>query len=529
MEEIAKNSKKIIIIKLIISFCSIVCIAIALSAEKYILTILLTIYTLIFIVFAVVGFRKISKIFFNNTSVHARSKIVSLIILIMTILILVVPMGISPLHNGEIDEHRNQYELLAEAMTKGNLNLYPEENTSQLDNLNNPYDPIERAEKGVSFHWDHAYFQGKYYVYFGVVPVITLFLPFRLLFGVSLPTWNATQFFTTLFLIGLFVLLKRLKRQYNIFLPIKAFGLYFVTISFISCWFISSAPELYCTAQSSALCFSIWSFCFFMFAIANKQSWKKYLYIFLSSLSGALIIGCRPSMIIVESIIFVIYIKEFLINDKRKLLNTFIYLAPYIIVGISQMFYNYIRFDNLFEFGQSFQLTEADQRHYSSFLTRMFDCSMIYNLLLCFFGFGKQIPLVFPGIFWEYLIFWFVLFLVKRTCRNQIHKSNLKIVILVTLATICAEIVIQLISTPMMLERYKADWLWLLGIIVYLIFFAEWKANKNYRKKIEAVFCYLCFASISACLFLFFVPTTDGNLAYCYFPDWISNIMMCIQ
>ena len=43
-----------------------------------------------------------------------------------------------------------------------------------------------RKEAGVSVHWDHAYYNGHYYMYFGVVPVLLLFLPFRLLTGQAL-------------------------------------------------------------------------------------------------------------------------------------------------------------------------------------------------------------------------------------------------------------------------------------------------------------------------------------------------------
>ena len=39
-----------------------------------------------------------------------------------------------------------------------------------LKNLSNPYDDTLRTAEGVETKWDYAYYNGKYYVYFGALP-----------------------------------------------------------------------------------------------------------------------------------------------------------------------------------------------------------------------------------------------------------------------------------------------------------------------------------------------------------------------
>ncbi|MDR3209554.1 MAG: hypothetical protein LBT36_02885, partial [Oscillospiraceae bacterium] len=56
-----------------------------------------------------------------------------------------------------------------------------------------PYDPAYRSAHGVSVHWDTAYYNGKYYSYYGIVPVLLSFLPFTLATGGHLPTQLAVM------------------------------------------------------------------------------------------------------------------------------------------------------------------------------------------------------------------------------------------------------------------------------------------------------------------------------------------------
>jgi hypothetical protein len=55
----------------------------------------------------------------------------------------------------------------------------------ELLKLDDPYDPQKRPP-GVGLH-DASYYHGRYCLYFGAAPVVTLMLPFQLLTGMDLP------------------------------------------------------------------------------------------------------------------------------------------------------------------------------------------------------------------------------------------------------------------------------------------------------------------------------------------------------
>ena len=69
-----------------------------------------------------------------------------------------------------------------DAFLKGQLHLDVEANEKLLA-LENPYDPAARAEAEVQYLWDHAFYGGKYYSYFGAAPLIAVHAPIYFLTG----------------------------------------------------------------------------------------------------------------------------------------------------------------------------------------------------------------------------------------------------------------------------------------------------------------------------------------------------------
>ena len=138
------------------------------------------------------------------TDCGRREKITIGVVLVILILLCTLPMGLAPGWNGEDPGATNQYELVAEAILNGHINIDNGDVDPLLLQMDNPYDPQARVDLGVDYRWDTAYYHGHYYMYFGVVPVFLLFLPFRLITGMSLTTYHATQVFVALFICGVF-------------------------------------------------------------------------------------------------------------------------------------------------------------------------------------------------------------------------------------------------------------------------------------------------------------------------------------
>jgi hypothetical protein len=86
-----------------------------------------------------------------------------------------IPPGGPPRIHGEESDHFN---LLSRGFQKRHLYL-DREVPAALLNAGNPYDPVSRGN--VTILHDASFFQGKYYIYFGPAPVVTLLLPFSVI------------------------------------------------------------------------------------------------------------------------------------------------------------------------------------------------------------------------------------------------------------------------------------------------------------------------------------------------------------
>ena len=107
-------------------------------------------------------------------------------------------------------EPYDYYNLLAEGFRHGHLytSRIPDPALLQLDD---PYDPVANAPYRVH---DMSYWKGHYYLYFGVAPVLLVFLPFRILTGFYLPEAFVVVLFCSMGFAFSAALLSELRRRW---------------------------------------------------------------------------------------------------------------------------------------------------------------------------------------------------------------------------------------------------------------------------------------------------------------------------
>ena len=76
-----------------------------------------------------------------------------------------------------------QYGALAHSLLNGRLDLEKDPPAAMAE-LENPYDTAARQAAAHDALWDVAYYNGRYYVYFGIVPCLLFQLPFEALTGI---------------------------------------------------------------------------------------------------------------------------------------------------------------------------------------------------------------------------------------------------------------------------------------------------------------------------------------------------------
>lgn len=204
-----------------------------------------------------------------------------------------------------------------------------------LKNLEDPYDTSER--QNVKYLWDFAYYNGKYYLYFGIVPAILIFTPYKLITGQYISVVQVGKIFAILFTIFLCLLIKRICMKYFKNIPYKILIMCCVMAHFGSLvlW-LCSRLMLYEFIILSSITFSVIGLYFYFLATKDEEN-INHLQLFICCTCLALAVGCRPTTLLVSFIIvpklLSIFIKKCKEKDKKSIIN--------MIVAVRITIYNY--------------------------------------------------------------------------------------------------------------------------------------------------------------------------------------------
>lgn len=408
-----------------------------------------------------------------------------------------------------------------EAFVSGSIPLL-EEPSEELKNMENPYDNVERTNKGIYYLYDVAYYNGHYYNYFGVAPILTSILPFRLITGMYTHTYifNFIYIFGTA--IALAFLYKRLVDKYISNISLCEFYLGFYAIFFGANIFTLLRGAKYDIVVSSGIMFLLISINLAMSIYDNKK--YKYLKLILLGITTALVVLSKPNLIVYYLIIvFFLLISMKGLNLKEKIKDGIFVLIPLGIFAVFQMILNYLRFDNIFEFGAKYQLTSFNMtscmsftfgKIFAGFMEYLFripninplrfpfvfintDTSLVSINEVCYEN--RLVGLIAIPILWIYL---FINNIFKKTENSEIKlfiklcivSSFIAIIINTCLGGIC--------------EAYAIDFKLFLCIGAIMLLLKIIEQNKD-KKEIKKLFLIICIVTI--CLMIPISFTTEQN------------------
>ena len=408
--------------------------------------------------------------------------------------------------------HHRQYHELAEAMAEGRVYLDTEPSEGLLQ-AENPYDTIFLQANDISYRADYAYFEGKYYVYFGVVPELLLYLPCYLVTGRHLPNYMAVFLFYSGFILAVFALFREVVRQwfpgipYRIYLAVST-----LTVCCGNYLFIIARPDLYDTPIMAANMFTVaglWLWIKGKHQISHKRRSACYLG---GSLSMALVAGCRPQMLLFSLLAIPLFWKE--VMKERKLFgkkgigDTLCLCLPYGAVALGIMYYNQARFGSPLDFGAAYSLTSNDMTK------RSFN---FHQTLLGLWHFFLQPPAVssdFPFLNGiqigsasymgklnaEYTYggmlacnaFLWVLLRLNRG-RESLKKKGIWGIVLMS-AAVSLLLAIVDVTGAGILQRYMVDMIWGVWLAAALLLFslAEDACGEEGRRRVMAAITGIC-------------------------------------
>lgn len=373
-----------------------------------------------------------------------------------------------------------QYGALAHSLLNGRLDLEKDPPEGMLS-LENPYDTAARQQAAPDALWDVAYYEGRYYVYFGLVPCLLFQLPFEALTGVGdLPPSLPMILLSWLFIWASFGCVKQALRRW---FPRASAAVYLLTATGVAAgsqiWYLLLRPSVYEYAILCGAAFvmlGLWQW----LAAANTPVEKRgrlLSHLALGSLCMALVAGCRPQMelfaVLALPIFWQRYVRQKRLVSRAGAGEAAAFLLPVIAVAAVLMWYNAARFGSPFDFGANYNLTSNDMTR------RGFGVGRIAPAVLTFLFGVPGVSTVFPylsatrmstnymgltitelfygGAFVCLPLLWGLA--VLPLARRRLDKQrDLRAWLLLTLA---AMLVLAILDCEMagMLYRYQSDWL----------------------------------------------------------------------
>ncbi len=398
--------------------------------------------------------------------------------------------------------HQNQYNELAEALLDGHFYLNDVPDT-KLAELENPYDPEERDRAGVYGSWDHAYYNEKYYVYFGIVPALIFNIPSKALFHKDIRPYACIAILIPIFIIMSYALIYALTKKFgeNEEESIPLLLYIMLTTLFVNgsgAAFFMVWPDMYTLPIVTALTLAVSGLYFWLSAFKPYENGYKLssLRLLIGSLLLALIAGSRPQLL--TAIFFAIPIffnavfKDRKLFSKSSIKQSLCFALPIVLFALFMFWYNFARFGSIFDFGANYNLTTNDMTSRGFMPGRL--AQGIFSYILQPIAFEGKFPYLigpsgasgfmgsnysegsYGGIIFQAPIIFILLILPK--VKDELKKKGF---FAVTLMLIIFSFLIAGVDSAMggILSRYALDMDWMLILAAIIVILGAYNKYKD--------------------------------------------------
>ena len=258
----------------------------------------------------------------------------------------------------------NIYYQQFDAYVKGQLHLdVPVD--ERLAALSNPYDQSKRLTMTVL--WDHALYNGKYYSYYGHAPIYLVMLPIYWISGYVPSNLFVLQLGV---LFSIFAILLAALKVVELFIKKVSAPLLILTlvsIVFGSLLFTNNTYEyggmIYRIPYAYANGFLFLTI--YLFIKGYNANKFRFLYFIFTGLSLVFIVLSRPLECLYLLLFIPVIIKMIRSNKnvKQSIIDYVPALGIVLVGAVLICVMNYVRFNNILEFGEHYQLTVMDCRN----------------------------------------------------------------------------------------------------------------------------------------------------------------------
>ncbi len=293
------------------------------------------------------------------------------------------------------EEHRRDYyNLLIDGWIEGQLHMKVEV-PAELLALKNPYDPGERRP-GLGLH-DASFYRGKYYVYFGVAPAVTLMLPWRVVTGADMPLPYAVLIFVYGGFLASVALFGAVRRRYFPESGWLVHTLGVLTLGLAGAGLVLlRRPDMWELPIGGGYCFAMLALLgVWRSAHAATPAGRRRWLAGAATLLG-LAIASRPTYLFALPMFAAPWVLGWRLEGRLPWRDMMASVVPLALVGAAMAWHNWARFDHPLQFGQAYQFS----LDYESKLPHFAPSYVPFNVNAHFLApaeWGRYFPFIRPG------------------------------------------------------------------------------------------------------------------------------------
>jgi tetratricopeptide (TPR) repeat protein len=256
----------------------------------------------------------------------------------------------SYLASASLNAADSYYNLLTQGFRAGQLNLKKSVPPS-FARLADPYDRAANSPYGLL---DLSYYNGKFYLYFGVTPALTLFWPYAALTGHYLAQKNAAVIFCLVGFLASASLLWTLWRRYfaEVSVVVVAAGALALGLATFTPYLLARC-DVYEVSIACGYAFTMLALVAIWRALHEPR--RRGWWSAAASLAYGLAVAARPSLLPGAVVLIVPVVRAW--RERREVwVPLLAATVPLALIGLGLMLYNALRFGDPFEFGLRYQL-----------------------------------------------------------------------------------------------------------------------------------------------------------------------------
>ena len=259
------------------------------------------------------------------------------------------------------------YVKLFDGLNKGHLYLDVDPDPKLVALGMDVYDPAARRAAGATYLWDHAFYNGHYYSYFGVAPVILVSFPVYWITRCA-ATGLYLQFFAFILTLGAFFYLSIVLVELFQFKPNPiGYALLVLCIASGSMIFNMVCFRVTDFKYRVAFDYGIMGICWFVpLVLEAYRKAHPRIMLGLAGFAFVIICGSRPTLAVWMLLLLPLLLKMLFFDKTESWKNRILKFVPMVCVllvgGTLLAIYNVLRFEKVTEFGQTYNLTSFDMR-----------------------------------------------------------------------------------------------------------------------------------------------------------------------